>query len=127
MPVNCGALKGAIAQDQCLLDQSMQLDPPPNCVSQATQLDMNVCSYRDYLRADIKLNETWKATFKAGSPVATKLLEAQRAWIAFRDAQCDAAGERYAGGTMQALATNGCLIELTKRRIEDLQAFWDNN
>ena len=67
---DCNKLKNAVAQDQCRLAESMTLDPPPNCKHQMTQFDMNICSYRDFLHADLELNRKWDALKRrlAGAP-----------------------------------------------------------
>ena len=124
---DCDKLKGALAQDQCLLAQSMALDPPPNCENQLTQFDMNVCSYRDFLRTDLDLNRSWEAAAtkaRADGAEFKRLLSAQRKWIAYRDAQCLLeAGPREGSGTIWALIQNSCMEKLAKSRIVELREF----
>ena len=120
---NCDAPKDPIASSQCALNDSIKSVPEANCEDQQTQLDLNVCSYRDYLRADIELNRLWAAATTKAKEVDgwevehhskggrfNRLLDAQRKWIAFRDAQCAfEAGPREDGGTIWALVTNVCM------------------
>ena len=47
----------------------------------------------------------------------------QRAWIEFRDADCDAAYEYYAGGTMRNLVHIGCMQKRAEQRIKELDDF----
>jgi uncharacterized protein YecT (DUF1311 family) len=125
----CNKLADAIATDQCVLTQSMNVDPPPNCVKRANQFDMNVCSFRDYLRADIELNRAWMAATKrlAGQPKTLDvLLTGQRAWRTYRDKQCDVWANLYEGGTIVPLAVNSCLTDITKFRIKELGQLVDN-
>lgn len=107
-------------------------EPSIDCANAMTQTDMNVCSYRDFQSADRTMNEAWgKAVAKAKAadrqgPAGTfnRLLDAQRKWLAWRDAQCLAEnGPREESGTIWPLQQNGCLKELTEARIKQLQAY----
>lgn len=91
---------------------------------------MNVCSYRDYLRADIELNRTWDAVTKKISkdtPVFQTLLDGQRAWLTYRDKQCDVWAKWYEGGTIAALIINTCLTDITKFRAKELSQLLEDN
>ena len=48
------------------------------------------------------------------------LRTAQRAWIAFRDAECALAYAQWGSGSMRTIAGNECLMELTARRTIEL-------
>lgn len=117
----------ALANDQAT-DYSNDLD----CSQpQETQTGMNICAGEDYKQADAALNAAYKraqasmkeflsydaAKAKAGKK---KLIEAQRAWIKFRDLACEVEGLSSEGGTIQPLMISTCLTKLTKRRTEDL-------
>ncbi|TDW68189.1 uncharacterized protein YecT (DUF1311 family) [Novosphingobium sp. PhB55] len=106
--------------------------PPIVCANAMTQTDMNVCSYRDFQSADRLMNEAWgKAVAKAKAadkqgPVGNfnRLLDAQRKWLAWRDAQClSENGPREESGTIWPLQQNGCLKELTEARTKQLRAY----
>jgi len=95
----------------------------PNCANPVTQADMNQCSYAAWLAADAELNRLWgiaKPRADAGG-YGRALLDAQRAWIAYRDAACAAEAAPYAGGSIQPLIVNSCFERLTLRRNEDLR------
>ena len=62
--LNCDLANDAIATSQCALEDSIKYGPDANCKNQQMQLDLNVCSYRDYLRSDIELNKLWAAAVK---------------------------------------------------------------
>ncbi|TQS74014.1 DUF1311 domain-containing protein [Rhodobacteraceae bacterium] len=98
------------------------------CDDPVTQSDMNQCAYRDLQSADALLNTAYKearARARAfGAENAAQLLGAQRAWIAFRDADCAARAEQYAGGSIQPLIHATCMTELTERRTQDLRQFY---
>lgn len=95
--------------------------------------EINVCSERDYAAADAKLNAVWKnvlahvsenggeAPWDAKSWEET-LRASQRAWVAFRDADCkDAVPMEWTGGTGTTAAVLGCLTEKTRARTKDLE------
>ncbi|HWU95780.1 MAG TPA: lysozyme inhibitor LprI family protein [Sphingomonas sp.] len=137
LPQDCDKVVGIIAQDQCRLAESLKV-PRIDCETQMTQTEMNICSYRDFLRADIALNQAWDTAVKfakrgANDPLGDpkdidRLLVAQRAWVAFRDAHCAAStGPREGGGSMWPLMRNGCLTMVTKERTSQLREYVEPN
>lgn len=88
-----------------------------------TQMELNECAAIDYKAADAELNAAWGATksFYDGIGHGQDLLTAQRNWIAFRDANCEAEAALYEGGSIQPLIYSTCLTRLTRRRTEDLK------
>ncbi|MER5172227.1 lysozyme inhibitor LprI family protein [Thioclava kandeliae] len=100
-----------------------------DCQAPQTQADMTACAGQDYEAADADLNaayaETRTRAKSRGAAQAEALLEAQRAWIAYRDAACMAEGLEYDGGSMQPMAVAMCKTELTKRRSEDLRRLYN--
>lgn len=106
-------------------------EPAIDCANAMTQTDMNICSYRDFQSADRAMNEAWgkaAAAAKAADRQGrggnfNRLLDAQRKWLAYRDAQCFAEnGPREESGTIWPLQQNGCLTELTEARTKQLRA-----
>ena len=53
---------------------------------------------------------------------AEALLAAQRAWIAFRDAECDLAYAEWGSGSMRNIAWADCQMQMTAERAIDLRA-----
>lgn len=51
------------------------------------------------------------------------LIKAERAWVAFKDAQCLVAGELLEPGTGVPIETGSCLIDLTNQRIHFLNEY----
>ncbi len=47
----------------------------------------------------------------------------QRAWVAFRDAECDFQTSAVAGGSAAPMIHAMCLDSQTKRRIEDFKTY----
>lgn len=112
---------------------------PVDCKDAQTQSDMNVCAAEDYEAADKALNVQWQAARKAASVwddlietegrargAEERLLKAQRAWLSYRDSQCDALGFTVEGGTIQPLVVSSCLADLTRRRTEELGTLADS-
>lgn len=99
-----------------------------NCSEAVTQSDMNICSYAEYQEADKALNLAWEkaaASAREQSPAAFKRLRnAQRKWIAYRDAHCLAEnGPREESGTIWPLVQNGCMKLLTEARTTQLRDY----
>lgn len=118
-----------------LLAQAPAEAPQWNCDEPIAQQEMNWCSHQDYLAADAQMNTQWKYTaarmkeLDASYADATDgdhphffdtLLEAQRAWLKYRDAHCTGEGNMFSGGSMEPLIINGCKTRLTKQRTEQL-------
>ena len=76
-----------------------------------TQMEMNSCAASDYSRADGELNTAWRKL-----PKSKELLASQRAWIAYRDAECSFRKAQFEGGSIAPLIYSSCLSELTKER-----------
>jgi uncharacterized protein YecT (DUF1311 family) len=106
------------------------MEDSADCVKRYSQADMNICSFRDYLRSDIELNRTWNAVTKrlAGQrKVFGTLLAGQRAWLVYRDKQCEVWANWYEGGTVASLMINSCLTDITKFRTKELGQLLENN
>jgi uncharacterized protein YecT (DUF1311 family) len=109
------------AQAQPALD-----DPVENACYQAdfSQQAMNRCAGEALERADKALNAEWaKVMAGDGKGEDDKLMrDAQRAWIKYRDAHCEAAAFDSKGGSIWPLLVSGCRAELTRRRTRELVA-----
>lgn len=96
------------------------------CPDNATQTGLNECA-ADHLRsADERLNDLYADIRRrlAGDADRTALLlRAQRAWVAFRDAECALAASGAAGGSIQPMIVAGCLDRLTRTRIETFETY----
>jgi uncharacterized protein YecT (DUF1311 family) len=55
------------------------------------------------------------------------LRAAARAWISYRDAQCEAARQRFEGGTMAPIIYSGCMWRATEHRIQELQDAYNDD
>ncbi|WP_292343918.1 lysozyme inhibitor LprI family protein [Mesorhizobium sp.] len=85
--------------------------------SDDSQSMMTICANTDYEAADAKLNAAYKDLVGGNDEKANKLLQtAQRAWIAFRDAECAYSTADSAGGSIHPMEVSQCLTELTNER-----------
>ncbi|WP_353824345.1 lysozyme inhibitor LprI family protein, partial [Mesorhizobium sp.] len=51
------------------------------------------------------------------------LVKAQRAWIGFRDAECEFSASGVKGGSVYPLIYNDCITAQTKTRIEAFKTY----
>ena len=92
----------------------------------ANQASMNQCASKEYAALDAELNTQYNAQMGYLKTSARKkaLQDAQKKWIAFRDADCQyQAGKREEGGSLWPLAQAQCLSAQTKVRVEQLKAY----
>ncbi len=107
----------AIAETQGLLQESLK-----DC--DKNQLAMNVCANYRFEQADKALNQQYKQNLSALKEAAaqTRLREAQRAWVIFRDKDCLAdTGPREESGSIWPLLHFSCMEKHTTRRTDDLK------
>ncbi|MBU3030708.1 lysozyme inhibitor LprI family protein [Paracoccus marinaquae] len=108
----------------------------PGCLGQAAQscqsttqqgettLGIGQCIMAETAAWDVLLNREYGMTrdsFAETPGLKDTLLKAQRAWIAFRDADCAVAYERWGGGSMRSIAAANCRMEFTARRALELK------
>jgi len=91
-----------------------------------TQSEMNACALESFNEADAGLNAQWKLTFQAfrkrSVEDAARLRDAQRAWIVYRDAECDAEYPFDLGVSLDKMLHIYCRTEMTVERTERLRA-----
>ena len=86
-----------------------------------SQQMMNICAGEDYQAADAKLNQAYKDLVGRNDDKGRKLLQvAQRAWIAFRDAECAYTTADSEGGSIHPMEVSQCLTELTEQRTKQM-------
>jgi hypothetical protein len=72
--------------------------------------------------ADAALNTTYKALLsKLDGGNQQRLREAQRAWIGFRDKECNFRAQGGEGGSSSASTRSDCIAELTRQRTDALE------
>jgi len=114
-------------------------EPEVDCENATTQMEMNICAGRDYRAADDELNAVYRKAVAAAETMDRELKDmdeqlvgavdalkrGQRAWIGYRDGQCDLAGFEARGGSMEPMLVSGCLADLTRKRTAELKAFYE--
>lgn len=99
-----------------------------DCSAVATQVAAGACYQAAYEAADKALNATYHEVSRrlADEPDAKKLLvDAQRAWIAFRDAECRFSTSAVAGGSAYPMVAAICMAEMTTARNAELAGYLD--
>jgi uncharacterized protein YecT (DUF1311 family) len=90
-----------------------------------SQAELNECYGNAYKKADAELNVLYRqitARLKDDKATAKLLVAAQRAWVAFRDAECDFSASGVSGSA-HGMVLAICLARLTGKRIDDFQNF----
>lgn len=98
------------------------------CDAGLPQQGLNDCAFREFEAADAALNATYRRIVArlAGQTEARQLLtKAQRAWVAFRDAECGFSASGVQGGSIQPMIASMCQTDLTKVRTEALRRYLD--
>lgn len=94
------------------------------CVSAAAGVvpALKACDDHEIVARERALNLVYQQLLPVlDSARRTRLRAAQRAWIAFRDAECGFRWSAEVGGTDAALIATGCRIALTGSRTDDLR------
>ena len=97
-------------------------------------------SASDYEKADAQLNATYRTVMarmkqldrgtkpsdlppaeRAAPSYSQALLSSQRAWLAYRDANCRVFAYEYRGGSAQGLSNRVCLTRVTRARTTELR------
>jgi uncharacterized protein YecT (DUF1311 family) len=121
---------GGISMRLSILAFCMMLSAIPtafalDCADE-TQVAMDICADASYQNADAALNRSYKEIIRGlkGDATTTKLLvEAQKAWIAYRDAECAFSTSANEGGTIHPMVFSICLEGVTKKRTAELSAY----
>ncbi len=86
-------------------------------------VEMHNCAAAETSRQDDLLNAAYRRLI-AKLPTEQKeaLRKAQRAWVAFRDSECNLAGS-FEEGTMGPIVIDDCYSQLTSMRVNDLRLY----
>lgn len=110
-----------------------------DCSDPGTTVEMNFCSDKAFQEADAKLNAVYKnvlAHIAESDPEKPydreswekAMRESQRAWVAFRDADCKGAVPmEWSGGSGTSAAVTGCMTEKTEARTKELSERYEQN
>lgn len=99
------------------------------CMDRAeSQAAMTQCAAQAYQASDAELNALFhEIRQRVGDDADTRglLRDAERAWVAFRDAECAFAASAVAGGSAYPMVHDLCLDDLTQSRIEQFRQYLD--
>ncbi|MDF3837754.1 lysozyme inhibitor LprI family protein [Cupriavidus basilensis] len=85
-----------------------------------TTVGMHECIAAETARQDKTLNAAYKTLQQAILPARKpKLLDAQRAWLKFRDANCGFQADPD-GGTLAGVSAAACVMQMTADRAKEL-------
>lgn len=99
-----------------------------NCKAANTQIEMNYCADLSFKAADQELNQIYQQlrnTFKQTkqNTQEPQLIEAQLAWLKYRDLDCKFSADRFKGGSIAPLMYSSCQETLTKQRTTLLKSY----
>ncbi|MBM3562345.1 MAG: DUF1311 domain-containing protein [Alphaproteobacteria bacterium] len=93
-----------------------------DCSRLNTQTDMNLCESDNFKQVDAQLNAVYaKLLKKISASGQSKLREAQKSWISYRDAQCAFETLGTLDGSIHNMVTAQCLADLTENQTKRLQ------
>jgi uncharacterized protein YecT (DUF1311 family) len=97
-----------------------------DCDNASDQATMNQCAAQQNAAADKELNALYQqitSRFKSNPDSKKQLVGAQRAWVAFRDAECKFSASGVEGGSVYPLIYSNCTTELTKARVQTFKNY----
>lgn len=96
------------------------------CADAEDQATMNQCADAAFKKSDAKLNTLYKqieSRLKDDPDTKKLLVQAQRDWVKFRDAECDFQTAGAAGGSVMPMLISMCMDSLTQSRIKDFEGY----
>ncbi len=105
------------------------------CKTQDNTIEINECGKIELAKKDKELNAAYQQLLKKLAPadksddtkyaeVKKQLIEAQKNWIKYRDADCSAKYTLYEQGSIRGIVHLSCLIQRTEQRTKELLN-WD--
>jgi uncharacterized protein YecT (DUF1311 family) len=116
----------AVAGSSYSADEPADKTDAQSCWDQAmTQSAMNACAAEDMKAADERLTQSYDAVMCYLEPAEKAQLEtAQKAWMTFRDANCEFWGG--GGGSIAPMNQMVCVASLSNQRADELDR-WPPN
>ncbi len=106
-----GLCQGALAAD--------------NCSEAQDQASMNECAAQELKAADTQLNAQYKEIegLLVDPDTRKMFVKSQRAWIAFRDAECEFQTSGVSGGSIYPTIYAQCMTALTNARLVNFKLY----
>jgi uncharacterized protein YecT (DUF1311 family) len=98
------------------------------CEDKKTTVDTIDCLTTEFKKAGVELNRLYQVKIKKLSQAdAARLRKAQRAWIGYRDAHCEAEAALYEGGSIAPVIQGSCRLKLTQLRTKEIEAAYQDH
>lgn len=104
-----------------------------DCSKAITTPDINECASIDQKKVEAKLNKVYQRVLKSldkpdaplepYSEMRKTLVAAQREWVKFREADCDAVYQKHVSGTIRTVMYIGCMQSHAEKRIKELEDY----
>lgn len=102
------------------------------CANAVTTIEMNACLSSQAEAVEADLNRYYRAATArlhaekgvAESQALPGLIKAQRAWLAYREAECGAVYDYWSGGTIRGAMAQTCRMNVTRLRIFSIWRDW---
>lgn len=93
-----------------------------DCTDMTSTYEVRICLSNELDKEDANLNKQYKLCMNKLDKISqSKLKAAQKAWISFRDAECEYQADEMRGGTYETVIALGCHVSETKERAEELK------
>ena len=116
-----------------LLPLTVFAQPEDPCVTQRNTIEINACGQKQFDQSDNSLNQVYQSLLKKfsdkdkpdsrNSVIKQYLVNAQRAWVTFRENDCKAIYTYNEGGTIRTIAYLSCMTQHAAQRTKDLKEF----
>jgi len=118
------ALLGAVAASAHAAPQPAYSKTHAACMAKAkSTLDMVNCNSAELTVRNAALNAAYAQAMQRVDTASAALKAAERAWIAYRDADCGVYEDRNQFGTLGEIEAGTCMIDRTIERTGALQKF----
>lgn len=95
-----------------------------SCLKKAgTTAAMQACVNAELRRVTGLMNSAYKSLSATAGVNKGALAAGQRAWLAYRAADCKFAGTLNAGGSLQSIDVGTCTVDLTSARLAELRVY----
>lgn len=126
-----------LAASQISGPAAAETPPKVDCNNAMSTVEMNHCAALSFEKADAALNTAYASALRAIKEMAVDppfdakswteaLRKSQRAWLAYRDAECEGhVPMHWTGGTGTNADVLGCMESLTEARTKQLRDRYD--
>lgn len=96
-----------------------------DCGDATTQLEIEKCSKAEFENLNRALETAYSDYWKSRTGRERDLLErAQKFWMRYRDANCEASAAVYAGGSLAATEFVACKKRLSEERLAEMKRIY---